>query len=928
MKKHLLKIVSAVLTGVMLVGTAVPAMADIVDIQVIDLASAPMVASEGTTETYPTPKGTDIKINIVDEDGNQLGENKVDTSRLVAGKFAKISADDESSGKQFSHYEYVTTARNYVASYDKEFTFYVDPPMTINVVYADKVDHAGDIIISGMYKDPTSDGTNTFFYCAVAGAKGNSTTADITFGRSQKDESDIDNNSETFKTETDQNICDPDDKAERGSFQYIVSSAIQTGGPIDFEAKGDGIDSTALIKTWDLHSGAFYGKTNGTVNGLNIDGDTYSFNANIGDKVRVYTTDDSALSVEGLEESKKSSDGKINEYTATAIPVIITGSNIEKIMVNPMDIAITDDGQPNTPSPDKATTGTITVNVKATETENPLSGATVTASKDNNTVTIPETGEGIYSLSVPAGDYNINVELNGITATGSITAENGQEKSVTIFIKDIEAERQKKINTLIDYMQTVKKPDTEGTLWNTESPKELKWSYINGCMMTAFMDLYDVTDDAETKQKYLDFVINYEDKSIASDGEIKTKKDVTQSGGFTNKSLTSDSTLDNVNPGKALLDLIETGNAGTSNKFSLCVNEQITKIVDNASKTRVDTDKNFWHKSNYPHQVWLDGTYMALPYMIQYKRIYPDDSYTIAGHKTAKDTIDDVVNQFKNVEAKMKDKKTGLYYHGYDAQADSTTYDYEEKGSEYAMSWASGSSATNSPYKIGGNHISNVENKGCSSNFWSRAMGWYAMALIDSYEQINLIQDGNDYSSQKGELARIFKDLMTSVLKYQDPETGMWYQVMDNKENEPCREYNYLESSGTATFAAALMKGYNLGLLDESYYEKGLKAFNGITDNQLTIDREDQNKAGIGNICKSAGFAGVNGNSKSNEKTKFADGETSPLKGTPNEHLYRDGSFEYYLTEPVVSNDAKGAAPYLMAYAQKLQHDKNLQNKG
>ncbi len=921
MKKYLLKTISVLLTGVMLVGMAVPAMADIADIQVIDLASAPMLASNDNLGDYTASEGKDIKINIVG-----AGETEsVDTSSLEAGKFAKIIADDEISGKQFSHYEYVTTARNYVASYDKEFTFYVDPPMTINVVYADDPITSANGIVAGMYKNPeVKEDGNTYFYCSVAGAKGSNTTAEITFGRSQKDERDTDNNSETITTNKEQNIYDEEDTDEHNTFQYIVSSGIQTGGPIDFKAKVNGTDSTALIKTWDLHSGAFYSKTNGTVNDLTIDGNKYSFNANIGDKVRVYTTDSSALSVTGLEESKKSSDGKINEYTATAISVSITGSNIEKIMVNPMDVAIAEGGQPSTPSPDKSTTGTIIVNVQAIETGTKLSGANVTAKKSDNelfTFTIPETDEGIYSISAPEGTYDITVELNGQTASGSIDVENGTEKSVTISIKDIEAERQEKINTLIEYMKTEDNPQN-GSLWNTESPNELKWSYINGCMMTAFMDLYEVTENEE----YLNFVINYEDLSLNNNGEI-LKKNGTEEP--TTNNLSTDRTLDNVNPGKAILDVIATGNNGTNNKFSNCINI-ITNVVNNASNYRVKGG-NFWHKSTYPYQVWLDGTYMALPYMIQYKRIYPDVEYTIAGHQTTKDTIDDVVNQFKNVEAKMKDKETGLYYHGYDSQADTSSTGNNDPTK--AMSWAKDAnpSQSNTGYYVN-SFKSNAHNVGCSSNFWSRAMGWYAMALIDSYEQINLIQDGNDYSSQKGELARIFKELMTSVLKYQDPITGMWYQVMDNKETDESRsylKYNYLESSGTATFAAALMKGYNLGLLDESYYEKGLKAFNGITDNQLTINNDDPNKAGIGNICKSAGLAGNEGakSPKNNTTTKANSSkhETSPM---PDDllNISRDGSFSYYLSEPIVTNDAKGAAPYLMAYAQKLKHDKVLQS--
>lgn len=143
-------------------------------------------------------------------------------------------------------------------------------------------------------------------------------------------------------------------------------------------------------------------------------------------------------------------------------------------------------------------------------------------------------------------------------------------------------------------------------------------------------------------------------------------------------------------------------------------------------------------------------------------------------------------------------------------------------------------------------------------------MGWYAMALVDSYEEL-----------------------------------------------DKAEKTNYLETSGTATFAAALMKGYNLGvLIGEKYYNAGLNAFNALTDYKLE-------NSGLKDICKSAGLAGNDGSSLKSGKTTTDN--TSPK----NNHNQRDGSYDYYLNEPIVTNDAKGAAPYLMAYAQKLLHDKN-----
>ncbi len=894
MKKYLLKTISALLTGVMLVGMAVPAMADIADIQVIDLASAPMVISAGTPENYPTPTGTDISINIVGAGKTE----SVNTSSLEAGKFAKIKAEKTLNSYNFSHYEYVTTARNYVASYDNEFTFYVDPPMTINVVYATDPITSANGIVAGMYKNPEvkSDG-NTYFYCSVAGAKGNNTTAEITFGRSQKDERDTDNNSETITTATEQNIYDEEDTNEHNTFQYIVSSGIQTGGPIDFEAKVNA-NSTALIKTWDLHSGAFYGKTNGTVNDLKIDGNTYSFNANIGDKVRVEAISE-PTSVSGIEKTK-SVEG-IYEYKVTGDLVTIQKDGINKIMVNPMDVAITEGGQPSTPSPDKNTTGTIIVNVQAIETGTNLSGANVTAKKSDNkqfTFTIPETDEGIYSISAPEGTYDITVELNGQTASGSIVVENDKEKSVTISIKDIEAERQKKIDTMIERYLTEQDPtDSDGSLWNSES-SEFKWSYINGCMITAFMDLYDITKE----ERYLNTSDIYQSKFIDNDGKVISTKNK-------DADIRKNFALDDVNPGKSLLDLMEAMPQGANyNKYNNCVEGTLKYVIENTSKTKAG---NFWHKDSYPHQVWLDGTYMALPYMIQYSRV------TGKGFKGLNDitaVADNVVLQFNNVYNKMRNVKTGLYYHGYDAQADPNG----DNDTSKAMSWAKGTTYSNSTYKVGDGKPSTSENVGCSSNYWTRAMGWYAMALVDSYEELDKAEKENKgtFTTQKQTIAKIFTDLMDHVINYQDEKTGLWWQVTDKQDEKG----NYLETSGSATFAAALMKGYNINIYNdakdynsnhtpEQFYALGLKAFNGITDNKL-------DNGVISDICGTAGLAGPDG---SGTTSKTATRGDSPYK-------YRDGTYDYYVSEKVANDDAKGSAPYLMAYAQKLKHDKDLQS--
>lgn len=539
------------------------------------------------------------------------------------------------------------------------------------------------------------------------------------------------------------------------------------------------------------------------------------------------------------------------------------------------------------------TTGTIRAVVTSDGTT-PITGAMVTAVNNGITYNLVATStDGVYELSgVPAGSYTVTATISGTSATVTANVNAASVGTATITIAGIdptELARQAKIDTLLATLLAEDDP-SDGSLWNSETSTEYKWSYINGCMITAFMDLYDITGE----EKYLTVSDTYQSGFVNSDGTV---------AGTRTSAVKTSTDLDDVNPGKSLLDLIEAGSSNSA-KYESCVTGQLSAILNRVS--RVENTLNFYHKGNYPHQVWLDGTYMALPYMIQYERVIGG---TVGGNSTMEAVANDVTAQFRNVYNKMRNPETGLYYHGYDSQADSTSADVSLST---AMSWANGSAATSTPYKVS-SFVSDATNKGCSASYWLRAMGWYGMALIDTYEQMTLAeqQKGIDLSTQKAEIAYIFTDLMDSVLNYQD-SSGLWYQVVDNPQDEANKGYNYLETSGSAAFAAALMKGYNLGVLtDEAkYYNAGLKAFNELTDSKLNTT------GGLEEICGTAGLGGVTTAGK-------ATGHTSSSATRGPAYNYRDGSYDYYVSEKLATNDAKGAAPYLMAYAQKLLHDKN-----
>ena len=315
--------------------------------------------------------------------------------------------------------------------------------------------------------------------------------------------------------------------------------------------------------------------------------------------------------------------------------------------------------------------------------------------------------------------------------------------------------------------------------------------------------------------KYLEFADEFIDYFVKEDGSIDSYDP-------------KEYNLDNVNAGKTLFDLYElTGRA----KYRLAMDTIYSQLK---GQPRTSTG-NFWHKQIYPNQIWLDGLYMAQPFYMEYEVQYNDC-------KNCRDSY----HQFLNVYRLMRDPLNGLYYHGYDDSR--------------KMFWCD---------KV----------TGLSDSFWLRAMGWYAMALIDTMEVMP-----EEMAEEKAQLNRIYKELIHAMLPYQDETTGMWYQVVNRGGISP----NYLETSGSAIFAYAIMKSVRLGYLEPSCFQYGMKAFQGICDTYLS---EKDGTLQLDGICLVAGLGNL-------EK--------------------REGTFGYYMREPIVKNDAKGVAPLVLAYVETM----------
>lgn len=370
------------------------------------------------------------------------------------------------------------------------------------------------------------------------------------------------------------------------------------------------------------------------------------------------------------------------------------------------------------------------------------------------------------------------------------------------------------LDEYIDYLMA--HSDSAHPAWNLEmilSWKSNKWNYIDGCMITGILERYEITGEA----RFLDFADRFLSGFVEEDGRIRTYDPAEYS-------------LDNVNPAKNLFTLYDLTGKEKYRKALELVRSQLSTMPRTP-------EGNFWHKLIYPNQVWLDGIYMALPFYMEYEKRFD-----------AQKDCEDICRQIANVEIRMRDPKTGLYYHGYDASR--------------KMYWAD-------------------PDTGCSPNFWLRAEGWFILGLVDVLEIMKDLPMG----AESVHLQHMLLDLAKALSKYQDP-SGLWYQLIALPELAG----NYLETSGTALISAALLKAVRLGFLPESFRAVGEKAFYGIVDHRLTKNADGT--PCVTGICLVGGLGG---------------------------DQHRDGSAAYYLSEPVVQNDAKGVGPLLLAYTEMLR---------
>ncbi len=242
----------------------------------------------------------------------------------------------------------------------------------------------------------------------------------------------------------------------------------------------------------------------------------------------------------------------------------------------------------------------------------------------------------------------------------------------------------------------------------------------------------------------------------------------------------------------------------------------------------------YWHKKAYPNQMWLDGLYMAEPFKAEYLRRY-------ATEEEAQHGWEDIVKQFVLVAERTYDPATGLFRHAWD--------------SSKQMFWCDPTT-------------------GQSQHAWLRAMGWYTVALVEVLDYMPAKTAGRE------KLIGLLNHIYNTIDRYADPESGMWYQVMDC----PTREGNYEESTGSIMLTYAMLKASRQGYLPREYRKKGAQLYEKFVERFMR-----ENPDGTISMIDCCAVGGLGG--KQN----------------------RMGDFAYYLSEPIIENDCKGVGPFIWA---------------
>lgn len=281
--------------------------------------------------------------------------------------------------------------------------------------------------------------------------------------------------------------------------------------------------------------------------------------------------------------------------------------------------------------------------------------------------------------------------------------------------------------------------------------------------------------------------------------------------------------LDDIQPGILLFNLYEkTGDERYK--------KALDTLVSHLRTWKKNQKGGFWHKYIYPNQMWLDGLYMGGPIAVQYGSTFGEDSF-----------LDMATLQALLMEKYMKDEKTGLFYHAWDESKEAQWADPET---------------------------------GRSKELWGRAIGWYTTAILDILDFLP------ETHKDKNTLVEILKDLLFSLIKYQDISSGRWYQVVD-KGSLPD---NWLENSCTSLYVYSIAKAIRRGYLDKHYIQFAWKGYQGVID---TLKFNENGDVLVGDICVGTGV----------------------------------GDYAHYIARPTSINDLHGAGAFILMCVEMAQVD-------
>jgi unsaturated rhamnogalacturonyl hydrolase len=376
------------------------------------------------------------------------------------------------------------------------------------------------------------------------------------------------------------------------------------------------------------------------------------------------------------------------------------------------------------------------------------------------------------------------------------------------------------------------------------------WDYVPGLVAFSVLKAWEKYPD---KTEYYDTVKQYADYCLQGGDTVKV----------------GESNIDDLAAGKILFTLyreeMKKGNTADAERYKRCAT--YLRDILKYKHSRIDASKpgtgGFFHKAQYPDQMWLDGLYMGAAFYAEWQKCFGEDDT---------ESWTDIALQFKIIHQYTYDADKKLNYHAWSANPSDPNSFWAKKDGPY---------------------------KGCSVEFWGRGMGWYFAALVDVLEIMP--QSHPDYQALKD----IVNQVAEGLAGYQDKDSGCWYQLLqyddsktaDNKGDtingeiyNQCDKPNYLEASASSMFTYGYYKGIRLGVLDKAVFIPiADKAYKGLIN---TFIKDGENgEISIVQSCASAGLG-------------------------PAKDLSRTGTINYYLCGKdvtITQNEGKAIGPFIMA---------------